>query len=101
MHRRVCRTTHFADQPATALQILPAAVEDICMSRCYQCGGYGHSPQLPVPRKPPSPVISTRTLMCKRCNTPLDDHTMFGECFPDEYLRQSSILLHRGHLIAV
>jgi len=39
--------------------------------------------------------------MCKRCDTPLDDHDMFGECFPHEYLRESSVLLHRGHLIAV
>jgi hypothetical protein len=89
------------DLRAVVLQIRAAAVEDICMSRCYQCGGYGHSPQPPAPRKTPTPVESTRTLLCKRCDAPLDDHEMFGECFPHQYLRESSVLLHRGHLIAV
>jgi hypothetical protein len=46
-------------------------------------------------------VVSTRTLICKRCDTPLDDHAMFGACFPHDYLRESSVLLHRAHLIAV
>ena len=40
-------------------------------------------------------------LMCVSCGDALDDHAMFGACFPQESLRESSILLHQGHLIAV
>lgn len=83
------------------LQIGTPAVDDISMSRCHQCGGYGHSPQPPSPRKPAPPVESTRMLVCVTCGDALDDHAMFGVCFPQESLRESSILLHRGHLIAV
>ena len=48
-------------------------------------------------------VISPiRTLLCAKCDDPLDGHEMFGECFPhDEYPLESSMLLHQGHLIAV
>ena len=97
----MCRATQIVDSHQADLQVEAVSVEDISMSRCYQCGGYGHSPQPPAPRKTPTPVVSTRTLMCKKCDTPLDDHDMFGECFPHEYLRESSVLLHRAHLIAV
>ena len=72
------------------------------MSRCHQCGGYGHRPQSSVPQTPQRPLVSTRTLRCAKCDDPLDDHDMFGACFPhDQYLRESSVLLHHGHLIAV
>ena len=40
--------------------------------------------------------------MCATCGGPLDGHDMFGECFPhDEYVGESSVLLHQGHLVAV
>ena len=71
------------------------------MSTCYQCGGYGHNPQPAVPHTPPLPVESTRTLSCAKCGDLLDDHEMFGECFPIGYLGESSTLLHQGRLIAV
>ena len=72
------------------------------MSRCHQCGGYGHRPQSPVPQTPQPPLVPTRTLRCAKCDVFLDDHEMFGECFPRaHYLRESSVLLHQGHLIAV
>jgi predicted amidophosphoribosyltransferase len=55
-----------------------------------------------MPRQPQPPLVSTRTIMCAKCGTPLEGHEMFGECFPhDDYLRESSALLHRWHLIAV
>jgi hypothetical protein len=88
--------------PRCGLQVPRLGVEEISMSRCHQCGGYGHRSQPAAPPTPPPPVVSTRTLMCAKCDTPLDDHDLFGECFPhDEYLRESSVLLHQGHLIAV
>ena len=83
------------------LQVRADSVEDTSMSRCYQCGGYGHSPQSPAPRKTPPPVVSTRALMCKRCGIALDDHEMFGACFPQQRVQETSVLLHQGHLIAV
>jgi hypothetical protein len=71
------------------------------MSRCHQCGGYGHRAQPAVPHTPPPPLVSTQTLMCARCGDPLDGHLMFSGCFPHGYLKESSLLLHRVRLIAV
>ena len=84
------------------LQGWPCGVKDFPRSRCHQCGGDGHSRQSSAPPTPPPPVVSTRTLTCAKCDTPMDDHYLFGACFPhDMYLRESSVLLHQGHLIAV
>jgi hypothetical protein len=83
------------------LQNVAVGVEEVHMGTCHQCGGYGHRPQPPVPRTPQPPLVSTRTLMCARCGDPLDGHQMFSECFPHGYLIESSVLLHRGRLVAV
>jgi hypothetical protein len=83
------------------LQDARASVEEISMSRCHQCGGYGHRAQPAVPHTPPPPLVSTQTLMCARCGDPLDGHLMFSGCFPHGYLKESSLLLHRVRLIAV
>ena len=72
------------------------------MSRCQQCGGDGHRPQPPAPRKAPPPVVSTRTLKCAKCGTPLADHEMFGACFPAGFLGECPPLVMRnGRLVAV
>jgi hypothetical protein len=63
------------------------------MSRCNQFDGYGRNSQPVVPRKMSSRVRSNRTLMCAKCDTPLDGHEMFGECFPDAYLGESPPLV--------
>jgi hypothetical protein len=84
------------------LQVVTCGVEDIYMSRCHQCGGYGHRPQPAAPRTAPPPVVSTRTLMCAKCGDPLDGHELFGECFPQEYLGESPPLgVLNGRLVAV
>lgn len=97
----ISRSTAFNDPDRWGLQILTMCVEETRMSRCHQCGGYGHRPQPSVPRQPPPPLVSTQTLMCARCGDPLDEHLMFSECFPHGYLKESSLLLHRARLIAV
>jgi len=54
-----------------------------------------------MPRTPQPPVVSTRTLLCARCGDPLDGHQLFGECFPDGYLNESSAEVHDGRFVAV
>jgi hypothetical protein len=40
--------------------------------------------------------------MCTKCDTPLDGHEMFGECYPEAYLGESPPLVVRnGRLVAV
>jgi len=46
-------------------------------------------------------LVSTRTLRCARCGDLLDDHELFGECFPHGCLKESSLELHRVRLVAV
>jgi hypothetical protein len=85
-----------------ALQAPPQGAEVISMSRCHQCGGYGHRPQPAAPRTAPPPVASTRTLMCTKCGGLLDDHEIFGECYPEAYLGESPPLMVRnGRLVAI
>jgi hypothetical protein len=82
------------------LQTLTFGVEDISMSRCHQCGGDGHSPQPPMPRNVPPPVVSTRMIKCAKCGDPLDGHEMFGACFPEAHLGESPPLIVRnGRLV--
>ena len=84
------------------LRALTFGVEDISMSRCHQCGGDDHSRQSPVPRDVPPSVVPTRMIKCAKCAAPLDDHEIFGECFPEAHLGESPPLtVSKGRLVAV
>jgi hypothetical protein len=85
-----------------ALQTAPAGVEYIRMSRSYQHGEYGRSPQSGGRPAPQPPVALKRTLMCAKCGDPLDGHELLGDCLPAAYLGESPPLVVRnGRLVAV